>query len=357
MRSVQGVRRGLVCSASLHRRHLSTTAASRDAPSTHREKAAVVFDIDGVLVRGKKALQGAKEALKLLRDGDLPFTFLTNGGGITESNKAEELTTLLDTEVSPDQVQMSHTPMREVAQRYTDRRVMVVGSKRFLDVAKSCGFSDIITPQDFLQEWPNLYPYRKVETRPKGPLPEAVVILHDPQDWALEAQVLCDILSGSLAAGEEHSPHLYASNPDFLYSAAHHTPRFGQGAFTTALEHLFEKLHGRPLPVTYYGKPNAVVYRYATRILEAEVRRIRSLPAADNVTFDRIYAIGDNPKADVRGANRAGLPWTSVLVRTGVFSGEDNDPDDPAHIVSHDVHAAVKMIVERRETERTGQTG
>mmetsp|Transcript_23066 Transcript_23066/g.57020 ORF Transcript_23066/g.57020 Transcript_23066/m.57020 type:complete len:182 (+) Transcript_23066:559-1104(+) len=156
------------------------------------------------------------------------------------------------------------------------------------------------------------------------------------------------------------STALICTPPTPTFSILRHTTRpgrFGQGAFTTALEHLFEKLHGRPLPVTYYGKPNAVVYRYATRILEAEVRRIRSLPAADNVTFDRIYAIGDNPKADVRGANRAGLPWTSVLVRTGVFSGEDNDPDDPAHIVSHDVHAAVKMIVERRETERTGQTG
>ncbi len=44
--------------------------------------------------------------------------------------------------------------------------------------------------------------------------------------------------------------------------------------------------------------------------------------------------VGDNPAADVRGANRAGPPWVSVLVRTGVFSGPpgSNSPKDPAQV-------------------------
>ena len=29
--------------------------------------------------------------------------------------------------------------------------------------------------------------------------------------------------------------------------------------------------------------------------------------------------IGDNPKSDIRGANRFGGKWKSVLVRTGIF--------------------------------------
>jgi ribonucleotide monophosphatase NagD (HAD superfamily) len=33
--------------------------------------------------------------------------------------------------------------------------------------------------------------------------------------------------------------------------------------------------------------------------------------------------IGDNPKSDIAGANKKG--WTSILVRTGVFKGADND--------------------------------
>ena len=44
--------------------------------------------------------------------------------------------------------------------------------------------------------------------------------------------------------------------------------------------------------------------------------------------------VGDNPAADVRGANRAGPPWVSVLVRTGVFNGPpgSNSEEDPAQV-------------------------
>ena len=44
--------------------------------------------------------------------------------------------------------------------------------------------------------------------------------------------------------------------------------------------------------------------------------------------------IGDNPKSDIRGANAA--KWKSILVRTGVFKGE-NDPLDPATYVVDDI--------------------
>lgn len=32
----------------------------------------------------------------------------------------------------------------------------------------------------------------------------------------------------------------------------------------------------------------------------------------------QVYAVGDNPAADVRGANLAGPPWVSVLVRCDI---------------------------------------
>lgn len=57
----------------------------------------------------------------------------------------------------------------------------------------------------------------------------------------------------------------------------------------------------------------------------------------------QIFGIGDNPASDIRGANAAGAPWVSVLVRTGVFRGPSggNSASDPAHIVVEDVEAAV----------------
>jgi ribonucleotide monophosphatase NagD (HAD superfamily) len=66
-----------------------------------------------------------------------------------------------------------------------------------------------------------------------------------------------------------------------------------------------------------------------------------------------IFAIGDNPAADVRGANAAGPPWVSVLVRTGVFAGPGaNCNVDPAHIVMDDVDHAVDAALHRARSAR-----
>lgn len=53
--------------------------------------------------------------------------------------------------------------------------------------------------------------------------------------------------------------------------------------------------------------------------------------------------VGDNPLVDIRGANRAGSPWKSMLVRTGVFSGQQgaNSREEAAHVVCEHVNDAV----------------
>lgn len=66
----------------------------------------------------------------------------------------------------------------------------------------------------------------------------------------------------------------------------------------------------------------------------------------------QVFAVGDNPAADVRGANRAGPPWVSVLVRTGVFRGGKNSDTDPAQIVVDDVEAAVEAGLHRTRSLR-----
>ena len=58
----------------------------------------------------------------------------------------------------------------------------------------------------------------------------------------------------------------------------------------------------------------------------------------------------DNPSGDIRGANAAGPPWVSNLVRTGVYrgtGGENNDALDPAHFVHDHVGDCVDFILER----------
>ena len=76
-------------------------------------------------------------------------------------------------------------------------------------------------------------------------------------------------------------------------------------------------------------------------------------PSAAAASFSGIYAVGDNPAADIRGANQAGDPWVSVLVRTGVFQGGGaNSESDPAHMVVTDVLAAVQAGLHRARSSK-----
>ncbi|KAK7247681.1 phosphoglycolate phosphatase [Aureococcus anophagefferens] len=89
----------------------------------------------------------------------------------------------------------------------------------------------------------------------------------DPLLWGRELQVVCDVLrSGGVPAGDlgagaapaasQNAP-LYSSCADFLYAAEHPAPRFGSGAFLTALDATFAELAGSALAKVDYGKPHA----------------------------------------------------------------------------------------------------
>ena len=57
--------------------------------------------------------------------------------------------------------------------------------------------------------------------------------------------------------------------------------------------------------------------------------------------------IGDNPDVDIKEAND--LEITSVLERTGIFTGKGNDKRYPAKIVCDNVYEGVKEILNREK--------
>lgn len=63
-----------------------------------------LFDIDGVIVRGKKLLPSARDAFKMLIDDKgkfkVPVLFVTNAGNTLRQNKARDLSDWLGIEVS-----------------------------------------------------------------------------------------------------------------------------------------------------------------------------------------------------------------------------------------------------------------
>jgi len=225
----------------------------------------VVLDIDGVLLRGKHVIKNAPEALGLLQKNKIPYVFLTNGGGMLEATKARDLTSKLGLKqaVLEEDVLLSHSPFKELASLYHDKRVLILGHKGCLEVAKSYGFRKVVTADQLHLETPSLY-HREVRTsarqseHAKEPV-AAALIFHDPLHWALEIQVLTDLLRPKVPGGPQAIP-LYACNPDLVYNTEHPLPRFTQGAFCEAFRVVYEQHTDEELLINYCGKVNGMSF-------------------------------------------------------------------------------------------------
>jgi HAD superfamily hydrolase (TIGR01456 family) len=339
------------------------------------------FDIDGVLLRGKEVLPQALRAMSKLYTPDkttprIPLAFLTNGGGMTERRKAHQLEQLLGVNIHADQVILSHTPYRSLASKYTDTPVLIIGRNHsIVEVAKNYGFKKTISSQQIARSDPTAFPFwSQKEEWAGGPSADryvpklrmgteenpikAIFVMTDPSDWYVDLQLITDILIGGGVLGRrmEHVPpntppvEIFFSNPDLLWANQHPAPRFGQGAFKACVETLYEKVTGTPLTanIKVFGKPHSEPYKLVEASLIKQAQHMGLLPSnllhstTSPPPFSAIYAVGDNSAADIRGANAAGSPWVSMLVKTGVFSKElDNCPVDPAKFVVDDVEMAV----------------
>ncbi|KAJ2004171.1 hypothetical protein H4R26_002661 [Coemansia thaxteri] len=334
------------------------------------QQAAVALDIDGVLVKGKRALEEGGRALRMLGGHNrlrrrIPFVLLTNGGGVSEAEKAADVSRLLGVQIAADQIVLAHSPMRALAAEYAHKHVLVVGGEqsRCAHIARGYGLANVSTPNDVVAWRPSAWPFMPPPAAEQLSAPavrnyasdpfHAVMVFHDSFDFGRDLQIATDVLrSRDATLGAElvnrQSVPLFMSNEDLIFSNDYARPRFGQGAYHVCLRAMWAALTaGAPLEYTLFGKPHAVQYRYAERLLDRLV--LAAEPDADIARLHarrRIYAVGDNPAADIAGANAAG--WTSVLVRTGIFSGaaDANDPVHPAHHVADHVEDAVAWIVD-----------
>lgn len=332
----------------------------------------VVLDIDGVVIQGNKLVPGAKEAARMLRDEGVPFVFMTNGGGVTEEVKSRYLAELLDdASIDGSRILLAHTPMQCLADRYRGRRVVIVGSLDSIFVAESYGF-DVdggwaITPSQIAAGTPGILwcpshsdTLDTIRLRPidvnSDDIPiEAILIFHDPNDWFMDLQILSDVLAGGtpLGAGVGEAAckqvvDVFVSNMDFLWRSSYPVSRYGQGAFVECLSALWRRRSGEPLRYEAYGKPCRRQFD-AVRDLFRKFLSDRE-PKED---IERFYMIGDNPAADIRGANGAGPEWRSILVCTGVYQGgvAGNDPVDPAWRVEKDMRVAVERLLSMSDEE------
>ncbi|KAJ1879091.1 hypothetical protein LPJ71_010829, partial [Coemansia sp. S17] len=184
---------------------------------------AVALDIDGVLVRGKRALDEGRRALQMLSGNNrlrrrIPFVLLTNGGGVSEADKAADISRLLGVEIRPEQVVLAHSPMRALTSKYAQKHVLVVGGKqsRCADIAQAYGFGNVSTPNDVVAWNPSAWPFMQPPTADQlsgqgakrrdyanDPF-HAVMVFHDSFDFGRDLQVATDVLrSANATLGSE----------------------------------------------------------------------------------------------------------------------------------------------------------
>ncbi|KAL8708104.1 MAG: hypothetical protein Q9220_006958 [cf. Caloplaca sp. 1 TL-2023] len=377
---------------------------------------AFAFDIDGVLLRSSSPLPNATKTLRTLQDLRIPFILLTNGGGKHERDRVSELSSLLSVPLSTSMFVQSHTPFADLVHRIDkrsgkplrERPVLVVGGEgdRVRKVAEAYGFQHPITPADIITASPQIWPFTPaslLETyaRHARPLPlpiftpfssstplptthltiASILVFADPRDWALDTQIILDVLlSGNGVLGTRRplsssskatkatkhnaTPPIYFSNPDIHWSSSHHLPRLGQGAFQAAFRGVWNAVTHLPLHATTIGKPSQAAFEFAEKILLSHRRELLSLPSSpagddqekEISELEKIYMVGDNPLSDIQGGNTyrspRGTKCDTILVRSGVFDGADDSQltHKPTTIVK-DVHEGVTWALEREGWE------
>uniref|UniRef100_A0A452HAZ0 Haloacid dehalogenase-like hydrolase domain-containing 5 n=1 Tax=Gopherus agassizii TaxID=38772 RepID=A0A452HAZ0_9SAUR len=254
-----------------------------------------LFDIDGVLVRGRHVIPAAQEAFRKLLDSNgqlrVPVVFVTNAGNCLQHVKAQELSDALGLKVT-----------RESASSVLGHLVGGLG----------VGFQNVVTIQDVRKAFP-LLDMVDQSRRPKElpppttdfPTIEGVILFGEPVRWETSLQLIIDVLLSNGNPGAELAavpyPHIpvLACNMDLLWMAEAKMPRFGHGTFLVCLENIYKKVTGRELKYeALIGKPSIVTYQYAEYLIKQQVER-RGWPSP----ICRLYAVGDNPMSDIYGAN------------------------------------------------------
>jgi HAD superfamily hydrolase (TIGR01456 family) len=199
---------------------------------------------------------------------------------------------------------------------------------------------------------------------------DAIFVFNDPRDWALDSQIILDLLlsrDGILGTysdkngntslpnngwQQDRQPKLYFSNPDLFWAASYHQPRLGQGGFQASLQGVWDATtSGATLERTVIGKPHLETYQYAENVLNTYRTKLLSGNGAIKNHFSklqRVFMVGDNPESDIRGANEFQSPldtqWTSCLVKTGVFR-EGTIPKYEPKVIVNDILAAVEWAL------------
>jgi HAD superfamily hydrolase (TIGR01458 family) len=239
----------------------------------------VLLDIDGVLVVSWKALPGASETLRWLRDREIPFALVTNTTTLSRRSLARRLGEG-GIEVDPDQLLTAPVATRAYLQTHHPEAgcfLLATG-----DIAEDLDGIDLVDDGA-----------------------DVVVVAGAEDAFTYEAMNRAFRMLREGAA-------LVAMHRNTWWMTSE-GPNLDAGPYVTALE---EATGVRAVVV---GKPSTEIFREGVSLLEVEP--------------ERAVMVGDVLEADVLPAQAIGL--TGVLVRTGKFREEamTAPPTGPNHVI------------------------
>jgi HAD superfamily hydrolase (TIGR01456 family) len=309
--------------------------------------------MDGVLLKGSNVIPGAPRALKLLQERNIPWIVMTNGGGISESQRAQVLTEKLGFKVDVEQIVQSHTPMVSIPGK-EKQTVLVIGGIRdnTRAVAQEYGFKRVLITADYVKTAPSISPFKNKETIEFGQYVEGIedmkvdkiLVFNDPRDLWTDIQVVSDILK------KNPDTHVVFSNNDWLWANEYPSPRYGQGVVRFLFEQMYREEIGKPLNRTILGKPTKFAYDFAHHVLINRSLQLSGLETCHESHLEfgqevsqshmkQVFMVGDNPASDIIGGYNYG--WNTALVRTGVYKDGDKLPCPPT-VIGDTVHDVVK---------------
>ncbi len=255
---------------------------------------ALVCDLDGVVYRGSRVIEGAPAALAAIRSKGIKIVFATNNATHTVDHYCRRLTEL-DIPAHPDDIVTSAVvTVEEVSRRgWTAESILLVGGDGLRDASERAGL-------------------RLVEGR-QGRRAGVVIVSGTPH-------LTYDHIRDAAFAVRDGA-HLIATNADPTFPAPDGLWP-GAGAVLAAIE----VASGRKAQVL--GKPNLPMMRAIERRLKGRTR---------------IAAVGDQPGTDLAGARAMG--WSTILVLSGVTGSQvAADLQDPPDLVVADIVEAERAI-------------
>jgi phosphoglycolate/pyridoxal phosphate phosphatase family enzyme len=243
----------------------------------------VIFDLDGVIYRGERAIDGAVKLVADVKGSGMAVRFATNNSTVDRRAYVARLGRLGIVATHEEVVTSTSATIEHLARNAPQvRRVLAVGGRGIVDELSGAGYETAAAADAV----PEGYDGGALDRRY-----DALVVGLDPSfDYRRLAAAISAVRAGALFVAT-NSDALYPTGDGFLP---------GAGAMVAAIA------AGSGVEPEVIGKPQPAMFLAALE--------------SSGVAPDQAVVVGDNPESDVVAARRAGIH--SILVLTGVADAQ-----------------------------------